>query len=164
MSKAKAHVAMPAVSSKSLEIAAKIASLINSRPTTPTVAEMAAIIDECGPAPVEFPALLDWRRREAENKATWASVGPDPDDEACAHIDDELHRHSSELMARPVMTWEDVALLGDLAMYWIYPVDVSGDRNPDLSHDMTASSEGFDTQVIAHLLNGIARLTGGRHV
>lgn len=162
MSKAKAHVATPAVSINSIEAANKIVQLINSRPSTPSAVEIARVLDEHGPAVVEFPALLDWRRRAAENKAAWEARGPNPDDDVADHIDDDLHAFAHKLMLRPAMTWEDVAVLGELGMYWIYGGDtVFGES---LLHDMRDRTEGYDTQIVAHLLNAIARLTGGQHV
>lgn len=164
MAKARTDVATPAVSINSAEIAHKIIQLINSRPRTPSVMEIAAVIDQHGPEVTEFPALIDWRRRAAENKAAWAALenSPEPDDEVADHIDDELHAHAHKLMLRQVMTWEDVAVLGELAMYWLY----SGDKvfGESLRYDMQERTEGYDVQIIAHLLNGIARLTGGQHV
>lgn len=165
MAKARTDVAIPAVSINSIEAANKIVKLINSRPTTPSVMEIARVLDDHGPEVTEFPALIDWRRRLAENKAAWAALesSSNPDDEVADHLDDELHAHAHKLMLRPVMSWEDVAMLGALSMYWIYGHEVGEDLD-SLRYDMRERTEGYDTQVIAHLLNGIARLTGGNHV
>ena len=166
MVKAKAHVTTPAVSGKSMEIAGKIASLINSRPTSPSLVEIARVIDDHGPEPVEYPAVADWRRRVAENLAVWHAAGDNTEDDDANSIDAELHAHCRELMARPARTWEDVGLLADIAMYWLYPPGTPSadpDGCNDLRYDMKPEPTGFDTQIVALLLNAISRLTGGRH-
>ena len=108
-----------------------------------------------------WPVLQDWRRMEQENAALWAKTDTETQpEEVLEHLDDEITQLASDLMARPVTSWEDIAVLGALGMYWLYPQSEEG----NLRDDMQPSKEGYDTQAIAHLLNGIARLTGGRHV
>ena len=100
-----------------------ISQLINAKPQSPTVAEIDAVIASMAPPVAQFPGngkLAEFLRLEADNHAEWQRyAGTHQDDPPSAKaLDDKLHNWMDEFFTRPVIGWEDAAVLGAIDLYW----------------------------------------------
>ena len=142
-----------------------ISQLINAKPQSPTVAEIEAVIASMVPPVAAFPGngkLAEFLKLEAENHAEWqrfAGTGQDDPPSAKA-LDDKLHNWMDEFFSRPVIGWEDAAILGAIDLYW-WRVAGGGDDGGLYPHasDM-APGVGYDVRAHAYLLTAIAKLCG----
>jgi hypothetical protein len=107
------------------QAAEAIVALINSRPTTPRLDEIVAIIARVGSNPVTLPRLsAEIRAKIAELRAAYdvvAKLHPGPDfDAAEARVDllaDELN-DLEEQIPNPPRSLADIVMRADVAMYW----------------------------------------------
>ncbi len=67
---------------------------------------------------------------------------------------------AKQAFARPVQSWEDVALLGAMCMYWNFPHHDSDDQAN--MRELLARTDhiGMDQQTLAHLLKAICTMGG----
>jgi hypothetical protein len=142
--------------------AAEIVALINSRPTSPSHAEIAAIISKvAGGAPsMRFQGhqdldewcrvLDDWLNAEDLEELSEAELGK---------IHDPVAAKTKAIFARPVRTWADIVMLAILVGYWNGGIDAAGPPYPD---DVIADDPdgNFDARSNAYLLRGIMDLAG----
>jgi hypothetical protein len=148
-----------------LQAAQEISALINSRAQSPRVDELEAII--AGVATCQHtstqamtPALavLEWHRQLAEDDRKWMD-GRLSEDEWTALDDGQVSR-AKLAFARPVRSWEDVALLGALCIYWNFPHHDSNDQANMRELLGRPSRIGMDEQTLAHLLKAICTMGG----
>ena len=140
-----------------------ISQLINAKPQSPTVSEIEAVIASMVPPVAAFPGngkLAEFLKLEAENHAEWQRyAGTHQDDPPSAKaLDDKLHNWMDEFFTRPISSWEDIAVLGAIDLYWWRVSEGTDDLYPHAS-DM-ASGVGYDVRAHAFLLNAIAKLCG----
>lgn len=73
---------------------------------------------------------------------------------------DSQDRLAKQAFAKPVQSWEDVALLGAIAMYWNFPHHDQDDLQYMQARLTQADHFGMDEQSIAHLLKAICTMGG----
>jgi len=145
--------------------AQEIATLINTRPQSPRIDELEAIIasamtcqDTPGHVMAPAPAVLEWHRQLAEDDRKWNGTKLS-DAEWDALHDGQVSR-AKQAFARPVRSWEDVALLGALCIYWNFPHHDSDDQANMRELLGRPSRIGMDEQTLAHLLKAICTMGG----
>jgi hypothetical protein len=155
-----------------LTAAEQIAALINSQPNSPRVDQMEAVIagvmtrqDTPILATRPAPAVLDWHRHLAEGDKKW--MGPDADRIPSEDLDaliggllDADIGRTLQAFAKPVRSWDDVALLGAMAMYWNFAHHSEDDQKYLRDRLIQMDSFGMDEQSVAHLLKAICTMGG----
>jgi hypothetical protein len=145
--------------------AEQIAGLINSRVQSPRIDEMEAIIagamtcqDTTTHITTPSPAVLEWHRQLAEDDRKWNGTKLSDAERDALH-DGQVSR-AKQAFARPVQSWEDVALLGAMCMYWNFSHHDEGDQ--ESMRELLARTDhiGMDQQTLAHLLKAICTMGG----
>ena len=145
--------------------AEQIAGLINSRVQSPRIDEMEAIIagamtcqDTTTHITTPSPAVLEWHRQLAEDDRKWNGTKLSDAERDALH-DGQVSR-AKQAFARPVQSWEDVALLGAMCMYWNFSHHDEGDQ--ENMRELLARTDhiGMDQQTLAHLLKAICTMGG----
>jgi hypothetical protein len=147
------------------QAAEQIAALINSRAQSPRIDELEVIIagvatrqDASTQVMTPAPAVLEWHRMLAEDDRRWMGRSLS-DGEWSAMLDGQCAR-AKQAFASPVRSWEDVALLGAIAMTYNF----AHHDEHDLEHMrmLLAKNDhyGMDEQSLAHLLKAICTMGG----
>jgi hypothetical protein len=153
------------MNSPARQAAEQIAALINSRASSPRVDELEAIIagvatckNTSALAMTPAPAVLEWHRKLAEGDRKWK--GSELSDQEWAAMFDEQCVMARQAFARPVRSWEDVALLGAMCLYWNFAHHDENDQQH--LHMLLAKTDhyGMDEQTLAHLLKAICTMGG----
>jgi hypothetical protein len=153
------------MNSPSRRVAQQVAALINSRPVSPRVDELEAIIAEVmtcqdtllrGMTPA--PAVLQWHRILAEGDRKSVS-GKFTEREWHALLDEQA-KLAKQAFAMPIRSWEDVALLGAIAMTYNFAHHDEHDQAEMRKLLAQSDSIGMDQQTIAHLLRAICTMGG----
>jgi hypothetical protein len=155
------------MNSPARQAAEQIAALINSRMQSPRVDEMEAIVAgvmKCQhtsiPAMTLAPAVREWHRKLAEHDRKWMPPAGDLSDEEWDVMFDSQVLLAQQAFAKPVQSWEDVALLGAIAMYWNFPHHDQDDLQYMQARLTQADHFGMDEQSVAHLLKAICTMGG----
>jgi hypothetical protein len=112
------------------------------------------------PAMTPAPAVLEWHRTLAEHDRKWMPPAGDLSDAEWGAMFDSQDRLAKQAFAKPVQSWEDVALLGAIAMYWNFPHHDQDDLQYMQARLTQADHFGMDEQSIAHLLKAICTMGG----
>jgi hypothetical protein len=147
--------------------AEQIAALINSSPRSPRVDELEAIVAgvmtrQHTPihAMMSAPAVLEWHRQLADGDRKWMAPDANLSEEEWETLLGDEVRRSRAAFAKPVTSWEDVALLGAICMYWNFPHHDEDDQ-AELQRLLAQSDNiGMDQQSLAHLLRAICTMGG----
>jgi hypothetical protein len=148
-----------------------IFALINAKPRSPTTAEIAAIIAKAmpaGPCPLVVKSALaaahaKWRKAVGEHDALIAAAGLEPGcadhQEAQAQLDaalDRMHGLQQAIWQQRAASWEDVALLADVAFRtWWAGHGLDGAGADGLMADGPFGHGGMGDEAIAALLSAI---------
>jgi hypothetical protein len=149
----------PPASSLSVEEAsAALLALINSRPASPRLDEIEAIIGRvpnAGAEPARCNSGLDeWCG--ILNAYFEESGRPENEpDERADPLLDALCAKTDVIWAKPVRTWDDLVVRAAMAVYWNcpYPNDI-------LRIAIADSNHGYDDYSLAHVVQGILDLAG----
>lgn len=141
-----------------------IIDVINSKPRSPTKAEIAAIISKALSRPRELEVWYtnflasDWHRIHSAFQADWERPENTSDDNRFA-LCERLSEGANAIWAMPVRSWDDLVVRAAMACHWntttrpgspAYPGDViAGDPTRD-----------FDARALAHVVRGIFDLAG----
>ena len=155
------------------QAAGQIVALINSRPASPSEAEIAKIIVRIGAtaapmSPEHAAHYREWRRLIEEHVREFC--GPDPDTKAeieglekrmAAHMD-MIDEFACRILATPAQTWGDVLLYAQVCFWTNWPgTDPEG---PDAQAEMDAgfsSMGGLCDASIIKLIEAIVAVAGG---
>jgi hypothetical protein len=104
------------------------------------------------------PAVLEWHRQLAEDDRKWKGNRLSEAEWEALH--DGQVRRAKQAFARPVRSWEDVALLGAMCMYWNFPHHDESDQ--ENMRELLARTDhiAMDQQTLAHLLKAICTMGG----
>ena len=145
--------------------AQEIAALINRQPYSPSIDQLEAIVagattcqDTTMRAMTPVPAVLEWHRILADHDRQ--SMGKALSDKQWDVLLGTEVRLAKEAFAKPVQSWEDVALLGALCLRWNFPHHEEGDQ-AEMQKLLTQSDGlGMDQQTLAHVLKAICTMGG----
>ena len=72
----------------------------------------------------------------------------------------EINRRSHQAFAKHVQSWEDVALLGAICIYWNFPHNDKDELQYMRGRLAQTDHLGMDEQSLAHLLRAICEMGG----
>jgi hypothetical protein len=147
------------------EASAALLALINSRPASPRLEEISAIIERT------VGAVAKSAQRNGD-LAEWCDMvsrylnGSNEDEERTAQSEDALEEAlcatTEGIWARPVHTWDDLVVRAAIAVHWNSP---DYDTDPAYPDDIVRvaiadNGRGYDDYALAHVVRGVLDLAG----